>query len=438
MDVAIIGAGLSGLSCAYLLQQQGYEIGVFETSKRAGGMIATKRHAGFQFELGANSFLSHAPMIDFLRKIGLEDKIVYADERAKHRFISVGSVMQSVPTKPSGILNSRILTCSGKMALLIEPFRRVRQDDCSVSDFFKSRIGRQSTEYLVDAFASGIWAGDIKKLSMRSAFPVVWDGVQKHGSLFGWMRTRHGSLPKIASFRDGMGALPQYMVAQLNGCVHYQSTVEQIECKANQWLLHADGHTVKARRLVFALPWDTVTSMMCAPNEVRLCAALSKAPICSVALGFKRSDIAHALDGFGVLFPRVEGRQTLGAIFSSSLFEHTAPQDSVLLTAFIGGKHSPYWVDCDDDSVQTQVMADLSDILGIQAAPIFLHVMRWHQGIVQYEVGHEARMRTIRQWFNRQPGLYYCGSAEGGVSIAQRIAAAQSVSAQIIESIRYQ
>jgi oxygen-dependent protoporphyrinogen oxidase len=64
-------------------------------------------------------------------------------------------------------------------------------------------------------------------------------------------------------------------------------------------------------------------------------------PVASVFTGYRRSDVTHALDGFGVLVPEVERRQILGALFSSTLFSGRAPEGHVAITSFVGGMRNP-------------------------------------------------------------------------------------------------
>src|SRR5258705_13231769 len=60
-------------------------------------------------------------------------------------------------------------------------------------------------------------------------------------------------------------------------------------------------------------------------------------PVASVVLGFRREDVAHSCNGFGMLIPKVEGFKILGSIFSSALFPNRAPAGHHTLTSFIGG-----------------------------------------------------------------------------------------------------
>ncbi|MGB5671220.1 MAG: FAD-dependent oxidoreductase [Sedimenticolaceae bacterium] len=67
MRIAVIGGGVSGLSSARVLHDQGHQVRVFEKSRGLGGRAATRRVDGVGFDHGAQSFTARDPV--FLRAI---------------------------------------------------------------------------------------------------------------------------------------------------------------------------------------------------------------------------------------------------------------------------------------------------------------------------------------------------------------------------------
>src|SRR4029078_6272713 len=65
----------------------------------------------------------------------------------------------------------------------------------------------------------------------------------------------------------------------------------------------------------------------------------------TVALGYRRDDVAHPLDGYGLLVPRSERLRTSACTFVSSKFPGRAPEGHVLLGAFLGGARDPHGLD---------------------------------------------------------------------------------------------
>jgi renalase len=79
--VAVIGAGLSGLTCARMLEQKA-EVRVFEKSRGYGGRMATRRHGDYRFDHGAQFFSARSqPFRDFLRPLLEQGLIARWDAR---------------------------------------------------------------------------------------------------------------------------------------------------------------------------------------------------------------------------------------------------------------------------------------------------------------------------------------------------------------------
>lgn len=61
LDVAVIGAGVAGLSCANTLAQAGLKVAIFDKARGAGGRMATRRGEHASFDHGAQYFTAHVP-----------------------------------------------------------------------------------------------------------------------------------------------------------------------------------------------------------------------------------------------------------------------------------------------------------------------------------------------------------------------------------------
>ena len=185
------------------------------------------------------------------------------------------------------------------------------------------------------------------------------------------------------------------------------------------WRVDTDDGFVTARRVVLAVPADALARLLdeATQGDSRLFDEMPYAPIVLTALGFRREDVAHPLDGFGFLAPRCESLRILGCLFPSSLFPGRAPAGHVALTAFAGGRTDPAIVEVDDDRVVGLVTAELKRALGTRAAPVAVHVRRWPRAIPQYEVGHGRFVARARELEARLPGLSIGGNVLGGVSV---------------------
>ena len=139
--------------------------------------------------------------------------------------------------------------------------------------------------------------------------------------------------------------------------------------------------------------------------------------IAVVALGYRASDVAHPLDGFGYLSPQRSRRDVLGVQWCSSIFPGRAPPGAVLLRAMCGGWNRPEIVDWDDVKLLASVRLEFAQAMEIHAEPAFHHVVRWDRAIPQYHLGHLERVARIEGRAAGHPGLFLGGNAYHGVAL---------------------
>jgi len=141
-----------------------------------------------------------------------------------------------------------------------------------------------------------------------------------------------------------------------------------------------------------------------------------------VLLGFTRDQIAHPLDGYGLLVPRSEGLRVTAAGFFSTKFPGRAPEGFVSLRAFLGGAHDPAVTDADDATLVDTAVRDLAPLLGLRGEPTYRRVCRWPAATPQMELGHRDRLARIESALRERPGLYLTGAGLRGTGLPDTIA----------------
>ncbi|MCX5719685.1 MAG: protoporphyrinogen oxidase [Nitrospirae bacterium] len=447
MRLIILGGGISGLSLAYFLLERDptLDIIVLESEKRVGGKIWTDRVDGFLCESGVNGFLDNRPRtLELTAKLGLAP--LRSNDTARKRYIFSDRKLHLFPESPVSFFSSNLLSLYGRLRIIYEIFvPEGKEDDETLANFARRRLGREAYEKLIDPMASGVFAGDPETMSLRSCFPRIYELEKKYGSLIKAMLKLQKEAKKtgkkvgpgpggvLTSFYDGMevmiATLRNYLVERLRT----SSRVISIDRKANNYLVYlSDNSKIEAEAVVIATPAHAASEIV-KNFDKNLSLALSGIfypSISVVCLGFKKEKITQP-DGFGFLVPYREGRKILGTLWDSSIFPNRVPEGYVLFRSMMGGARASELAMQDENRLITMVMDELKSIMGIKVQPDFVKVYRHEKGIPQYSVGHLKRLETIEGIAGRHAGLYLTGNSYRGIGVNDCIENSYKLSEQI-------
>ncbi|MEI7551766.1 MAG: protoporphyrinogen oxidase [Verrucomicrobiota bacterium] len=434
LPVAVIGGGLTGLTAAWQLHRAGVPVVVFEAAALPGGVIASTRDGAWLWESGPNTLLEgSADVAAFVDAVGLGGRRCYAADSANNRYVVRDAQLVAMPTSPMAFVRTRLFSWRAKLGLVGELWRARAPADAeeSVADFVERRLGREFLDYAINPFVGGVYAGDPRRLSVRHGFPKLHALEQEHGSLLrGAFRRRNtsgGPKGRIFSFPEGLAELPRALAASLGGAVRYATRVQAIRRTAGGWTIESGGPAgaESFSAVLCALPADALAQLRFegVPGAERLAElqAIEQPPVVSVFTGYRREDVAHPLDGFGLLMPEVERRRILGVLFSSTLFPGRAPEGHVALSTFVGGVRSPELARLDDAGLRQLVREELGALLGVRGEPVYCHVQRWPRAIPQYTLGYERFKAIFTGLEAAAPGLHFGGNARDGISLANCI-----------------
>jgi oxygen-dependent protoporphyrinogen oxidase len=454
-DVIVVGAGISGMATAFGLQRRGYSVSVLETATRAGGVIGTRRLDGALFETGPNSTLDSTPLINaLLSDLGIAGERVNANALASMRFIVRGGHLVPLPRSPATLLTTPVLSFGAKLRLLREPFIAPAPAGVeeSIAGFARRRFGPEFSDYAIDPFVAGVYAGDPDEISVAAAFPRLFSLEQRYGSLVkGLFQDARQRKPDAEhekpiaasfSFRGGMQTLTDAL-ARAVPKTELAVRVDRVTRNADGMLCVEAIHggepvTRRARAVVIAAPAYAAAPMIAepAPKAAQALASIQYAPIAVVASVYRRLDVAHSLAGFGFLVPKKEQRRILGSLFSSSMFEGRAPEGTVLLTSFAGGRRDPAMMARSDEAIMQTVHDELASLVGAAAKPLWQELVRRPQAIPQYTIGHLDRLRDVEAAEIALPGLRFCANYRGGVSVGDCIKSAHAMAETVDQSLR--
>jgi protoporphyrinogen/coproporphyrinogen III oxidase len=451
-SVAIIGAGITGLTAAFYLKRKGVPVTVYEAGGRAGGVIQSSRQNGFLAESGPNTILETSPKIsELIRDLNLESRRVDPNPAAKNRYVVRDKKPMAMPSSQAEFLTTKLFSARAKFALAREPFVPPRRDGVeeSVAEFVLRRLNLEFLDRAIDPLIAGIYAGDPQKLSVQHAFPKLLEAEQKHGSLikgqlFGGGEQKSGEVSrrnaKMFSFDDGLQVLTDALAAQLGDSLKLNTQVIKLLQTKDGWRVSTSSGEVEHSAVIYcgtAFRLAELKIELRTPLDFSTFSEIRHPPVASVVLGFRREDVSHPLDGFGMLIPKIENFKILGTIFSSSLFLNRAPENFVTLTSYVGGERQPQFASLPKDELVKLVCEDLRVLLGVKNKPVFQHAAFYPKAIPQYNVGYGIFKDLMKQIELKAHGLFFAGHFRDGISLGDSIVSGCNVAARVEEFSKF-
>ena len=471
--VIIIGGGIAGLAAAVHLKAGAKAYGktvdvlLLEKNNRIGGKILTEKHDGYLVEGGPDSFLPEKIWsVNLAKHLGLEPEMLPSNDQFKGTFIYSRSrlhslpegVMLMVPTSFWPMAKSNLITWPGKMRMGMEMFMPKRKDrsDESLASFVTRRLGRECLEKIAEPLVAGIHTSNPDNMSVLATFPRFVQMEQKSGSLILGMvasmkgrphATLSGPPPKpgqlkmtyFMSFRNGMQTLSQ-ACADLIGkeSIRLNAGVKAVEPKGTGYtVVLENGDALEADHVMMASAAYDSAEMIKGfdANLANQMGTIAWSSSATVSIAFKKEDVKVPLKGFGFIVPRVEGRRINAATYSSIKWSFRAPDDTVMVRAFVGGGHHEELVhELDDAGMVKMVLEEFDAILGLKANPCFTRVYRWYKGMPKYTVGHLDRIALLDRMVSTHPGLHLIGCSYKGIGIGDCVHEAQIAAEKILKS----
>ncbi len=476
--IAVLGAGISGLSAAAFLSKEmpDASVDIFDASDRVGGVIHTEYSDGLILEHAADNFATNLGHVEKLHQcLGIDPSINRPSE--KYRFaqvvhrgkvdrIPIGfSLLQ--PTRLSSIMQSPVLSTLGKARLVAEQFVRAREslEDESLQSFATRRLGKEVFERLVEPIVCGIFTAKPDRLSMQAALPQYIKMERQHGSLIKAARAVRKKAreenPDADSARDATGARYDIFAAPVNGMsdwliqivkalpdnvdIRLQHRIESLKrTEQNKWRL--DIRVGRAFQDVLSAEYDACIIALNAPQaasvlrEVSSTAAdelgeIEYASSAVAVFGFRKSELQEHLRCFGIVVPNIENRKVLAISLTSLKYPGRCNDDVVFARVFMGGAIRPDLYSLTDDELIQIGWNEARSILQLSSEePLWKRMVRWPNSMPQYAVGHLEKLAKVKVAMQDLPMLQLCGNAYQGVGIPQCVNSGREAALKITES----
>lgn len=450
-DVIVIGGGISGLTAAWHLNRGRVDVCLLEANDSVGGCTRTERRNGFLLEKGPFNVIVRDPAFEELL-VALSDRVnvVSAGRAAHSRFIYRRGRLWKVPSNPIALATTGLLSFSAKCRLLagLLASSRASDEEETIEQVARRRFGREVTDTMISAVIAGIFAGDIRRLSLRACFPSVARVDREARSLLAYglttpLRSKGKKKHRrrwrgLVSIEGGLGALTSAIGKELGDSLITGCRVESVRPVDGGYevICQSDGkdRELRCRTLAIASPVAEAGRLLApfVPDAAEELNTIESSSLVVLSLGFKRGDIGHPLDGFGFLVPHDEPDFPLmGVLWADTMFSHHAPPEHRLIRVFIGGVRDPEAASRSDAELLALATSSLRGLLQITGEPVLVDPCRYHAAIPQYHLGHAEKVERVRAAVAARPGLYLIGNYLEGVSLNDCVRYAKRVADEI-------
>jgi oxygen-dependent protoporphyrinogen oxidase len=484
--IAILGGGISGLTAAYeleLARRRGAPIDwhLYEATDRLGGIVQTTRHTtpegDFILEGGPDAWVTEKPWATELAvELGLEDQLIYSNDATRKTYILKNDALLAIPDRMrlmvpedlSALDTSPLFSAEAKAAYARELTRadelksHAPTEDESIATFVRRHFGEEVLTTLAAPLLSGVFGGDVHKLSVRAVMPQFVAMEREHGSLIAPLQAKsaqrtHAPQPIFTSLRNGMASLIEALVAGLPAArLHLKTPVEDIGDE-NRWyvIVEEQGRLIGDHfdHVVLATTLDVGRDLLRLAGDHSLRKLLpteaSSAILVTLTWPANLARTFTLPPGFGFLIPQAEPwalnpersllaesePRLLACTFVDQKFPHRAPTGAHLLRAFFGGASAETLASQPDAAIAAAALTQLRTILGPIPNPAHVEIRRLPRSLPQYEVGHLDHIAQLDALVARTPGLHLLGNSYRGLGLPDLIRDARTAARQLVTSL---
>ena len=462
--VVVVGGGITGLTTAYYLQQQiknaqlPIEVILVESSFRLGGKIQTLRKDGFVIERGPESFFDSENVVRRLAEdLQIDDKIRYNNKGTS--YVAIGSKLYPIPGNlfygqpptVSSLISSGMISLSGKIRAagdLILP-KSTTTDDEPIADFFQRRFGKEVVENLVEPLLAGTFAGDIDHLSIKSMFPQFYQLEKQYRSLILGITLskvnpfnpsiEESGILSHGTFEGGLETLVESLEQQLQESTVLKGVkVTGIESEADgkMKLQFSNAPALVADAVIMTTPASISQQIFKKHVRLQNLPTLTSATIATVNMTFDDEQILKYKDALNFFVSRNSNFSITSCTWSNNKWDGVADEGKTLLRIYIGRVGDEAIVELSDSEIEKIVLADLKKAIGLQGKPLMTVVTRWKQAMPQYTVGHEERLKQMRQEINEVfPMAHLVGSSYEGISVPSCILQGKNAAEKMLKRL---
>ncbi|GEK91431.1 protoporphyrinogen oxidase [Alkalibacterium kapii] len=455
--IAIIGAGITGLTIAYRLQQQiekenlPLELIVLESSIRPGGKFYTMKFGEGFIDLGAESIdTRHPEALALIEELNLMDKVEFS-QNGKQDIFAFNKLYnfdcptyKGIPVKRTDIWKYDLISFQGKLAFLKNTYFSGSDTkvELTTKEYLAQRIGEEMAEYGAEPYFSKIYTSDIDEIGIHGFNEPLVHLERAHGT---WSKALENH-PEIwdgegvhATFNEGLEVLTNALAAKVNPAIQYAKQVTEIRQSINgTYLLDVNKkEQLRVDSVIVATDPDAYKELFKSIAVSEYFNDIKMGSIGFLLFSFPKGSITNPPIGNGVLSVRRNNSYIQSVIWLNKKWNHFKDKDEELLGVYFGRSGDGVVMSLSNKQIEIEILSDISDMLGVNSPPSYKIIKRWPNAIPQFSLMHEEKRKDLFKFLNdRHPGLYLAGNGIKGFGINNCIAQANEISLKAIDYLK--
>ena len=466
MNIAIIGAGLAGLTAAYELRarENDLKVDVYEATDRLGGKLHTVAFEAGPTDMGAEAFLARRQdAVDFFTELGLADSLV--EPSGLRSLVWVDGEARALPT--GGVMGIPSTSETVKHLVSEDTSQRIDTEadregfdwevggDVNVGKLVRERYGDEVVDNIVSSLLGGVYSCTADDLGVRATIPqlaeefdrLAADGpVHLSTAVANLERSRRemptGQGAVFKTFRDGYQELYETLAEKSGADIYIDAFISAIslEGSAEAPKYRLKGGEDKAYdHVILAVPAPTAALLLkdIAPEASEVLKTVKLAN--SAVVGMRFATDEGLPQNSGVLVSTgAEDVHAKAFTFSSRKWPHLAERGGALVRASFGRFGDNVAITASEDDLVDWALDDLETITGFDGRAAGLeeiYVQRWLGGLPRFDENHLATVSKVRSLLLDEPKASHIsltGAWAGGVGVPAVIADARAVAAAAV------
>ena len=435
VETIILGAGITGLTLAHYLNKKNKKCLILESKSRVGGNIITEKNQSFTCENGPNTILlNKKSVVELIREIGLEKKIIFPNDNNKKRFLLKKGKLTPIPQNFYQFLKTNLISLRSKIRILSEIFIPKHKHNISVKKFIKNRFGSEFEKVFIEPFLTGVYAGETDKMSAKHVLSKIWNLEQNNGSvLIGAIRQRNkGNNLRSFNFKNGLTDFISAINKRIKSNVKLNSEVTSIRKLKDGYDVTVNNKiSYKCKNIISTIPAFGLAEVIFNKKISNALKNINYCPILVLHFGLEKKHIKENIDGFGVLTKKNDNMSFLGVLFNSRIFPHVAPKNNDLITVMIGGARQSKLINKDRSKLKNTVIKQIRKMISYNGRIVMEKEFLWRNGIPQYDLKHTDLIKCISEFEKKYKNFYISGNYHNGISVSDCIDKAYSLSKRL-------